>query len=419
MKTTAVRLYGARDLRVESFDLPEPGAREVLMRVVTDSLCTSTYKAVIQGSAHKRVPPDVAEHPVVIGHEMCGELVAVGSALTDRWQVGQRVVIQPALKLENNYDPGYSYPYIGGNMTYALVPEIVLERGCLLPYGGDSFYKGSLVEPLGCVLRAFKGMYHTDYTTYTRTDGALRGGRLAILGGAGPMGLGAVELAVHYAGCRQVVVTDLSEERLQYAAGKCSPAEAKKAGCDLVYCNTSGLSDPTAALLELSEGGFDDVMVMVPVPDLLTMAEKIARFDGCINFFAGPAVHDLPGSLNLYRVHYDGIHLVGTAGSIPEDTVETISLIERGVINPGVMVSHILGLDAVPEAILAMAHPGGAKKVCYNELDIPLVALSDFAELGKTQPLWAALDEIVRANGGVWCPEAERYLLAHAPRRDR
>ena len=419
MKTTAVRLYGARDLRVESFDLPEPGAREVLMRVVTDSLCTSTYKAVIQGSAHKRVPPDVAEHPVVIGHEMCGELVAVGSALTDRWQVGQRVVIQPALKLENNYDPGYSYPYIGGNMTYALVPEIVLERGCLLPYGGDSFYKGSLVEPLGCVLRAFKGMYHTDYTTYTRTDGALRGGRLAILGGAGPMGLGAVELAVHYAGCRQVVVTDLSEERLQYAAGKCSPAEAKKAGCDLVYCNTSGLSDPTATLLELSEGGFDDVMVMVPVPDLLTMAEKIARFDGCINFFAGPAVHDLPGSLNLYRVHYDGIHLVGTAGSIPEDTVETISLIERGVINPGVMVSHILGLDAVPEAILAMAHPGGAKKVCYNELDIPLVALSDFAELGKTQPLWAALDEIVRANGGVWCPEAERYLLAHAPRRDR
>ena len=417
MRTTAVRLYGARDLRVESFELPEPGAREVLMRVVTDSLCTSTYKAVIQGSAHKRVPPDVAEHPVVIGHEMCGELVEVGSGLTDRWQVGQRVVIQPALKLESNYDPGYSYRYVGGNMTYAVVPEIVLERGCLLPYGGDSFYKGSLVEPIGCVLRAFKGMYHTDYTSYTRTDGAKRGGRLAILGGAGPMGLAAVERAVHYAGCRQVVVTDLSGERLQYAAGKCSPEEAKKAGCELIYCNTSELADPTAALLELSEGGFDDVMVMVPVADLLTRAERIAGFDGCINFFAGPAVHELPGSLNLYRVHYDGIHLVGTAGSIPEDTVETISLIEQGSINPGVMVSHILGLDAVPEAILAMAHPGGAKKVCYNGLDIPMVALSDFAELGKTDPLWARLDEIVKANGGTWCAEAEQYLLANAPRR--
>lgn len=417
MKTTAVRLYGARDLRIESFDLPEVGAEEVLMRVVSDSLCASTYKAVIQGTAHKRVPPDVAEHPIVIGHEMCGEIVQVGSGIADRWQVGQRVVIQPALKLENNYDPGYSYPYVGGNMTYAVVPEIVLERGCLLPYGGDSFYKGSLVEPIGCVLRAFKGLYHTDYTTYTRTDGAKRGGRLAILGGAGPMGLAAVELAVHYAGCSQVVVTDLNQERLDYAAEKCTPADAKKSGCELIYCNTSDTKDPAAMLSELSNGGFDDVMVMVPVAPLLTMAEKIARFDGCINFFAGPAVHDLQGSLNLYRVHYDGIHLVGTAGSIPEDTVDTIALIEQGVINPGVMVSHILGLDAVPETIFAMEHANGAKKICYNGLDIPLVALSDLAELGKTNPMWRELADIVKRNGNVWSPEAEKYLLENAPRK--
>ena len=414
MKTTAVRLHGARDLRVESFELPALGSGEVLMRVVADSLCASTYKAVIQGTAHKRVPPDVAEHPVIIGHEMCGEIVAVGSELADRWKVGQRVVIQPALKLENNYDPGYSYRWVGGDTLYAIVPEIVLERGCLLPYAGDSYYKGALVEPIGCVLRAFKGMYHTDYTNYHRTDGAKRGGRIAILGGAGPMGLAAVELAIHYAGCRQVVVTDLNQERLDYAAGKCSPAAAKEAGCELIYCNTSGVADPVQMLLDLSDGGFDDVMVMVPVAGLLTMAEKIARFDGCINFFAGPAVHDLQGSLNLYRVHYDGIHLVGTAGSIPEDTVETIALIEKGVINPGVMVSHILGMAAVPETIYAMEHASGAKKVCYNGLDLPLVALSDFAELGKTDPLYAKLDEIVKANGGVWCAEAEAYLLSNA-----
>lgn len=245
MKTTAVRLYGARDLRVETFDLPEPGDGEILMRVVADSLCASTYKAVIQGTAHKRVPPDIAEHPVIIGHEMCGDIVAVGSKLTDKWKVGQRVVIQPALKLENNYDPGYSYRWIGGDTLYAVVPEVVLERGCLLPYAGDSYYKGALVEPIGCVLRAFKGMYHTDYTNYHRTDGAKRGGRLAILGGAGPMGLAAVELAIHYAGCAQVVVTDLNQDRLDYAAGKCSPEAAKAAGCELVYCNTSALPTPS------------------------------------------------------------------------------------------------------------------------------------------------------------------------------
>lgn len=416
MKTKAVRLYGSKDLRVESFELPQINSNEVLMRVDTDSLCTSTYKAVIQGPEHKRVPADVAENPVIIGHEMCGEILEVGDKLTDKWSVGQRVVIQPALKLENNFDPGYSYKYIGGNSTYAIVPEIVLERGCLLPYNGDSFYKGSLVEPIGCVLRAFKGLYHTDYTTYTRTDGAKRGGKLAILGGAGPMGLSAIDLAINYAGCSQVVVTDLSQERLDYAARMCTVEDAKKAGCELVYCNTSEYENPAEELLKISDGGFDDVFVMVPVAALLTMAEKIAGFDGCINFFAGPAVHDLQGSLNLYRVHYDGIHLVGTAGSIPEDTEDTIALIEQGKINPGVMVSHILGLNAVPETIMAMEKPGGAKKVCYNALDIPLVALSDFEKLGETNPLYKALDEIVKRNGGTWCAEAEKYLLENAPR---
>ncbi len=417
MKTEAVRLYGARDLRIESFELPEIGADEVLMRVVSDSVCASTYKAVIQGSAHKRVPEDVSEHPIVIGHEMCGEILKVGASMTDTWKVGQHAVIQPALKLENNFDPGYSYPYIGGNMTYAVVPKVVLERGCLLPYEGKGYYEGSLTEPLACVLRAFKGLYHTDYTTYTRTDGAKRGGKLAILGGAGPMGLAAIELAIGYAGCGQVVVTDLSEERLDYARSKCSVEAAKARGCDLVYLNTSGLEDPAQKLLEISDGGFDDVFVMVPVSGLLTMSEKIAAFDGCINFFAGPAVHDLQGSLNLYRVHYDGIHLVGTAGSIPEDTVDVIDLIERGAINPGVMVSHVLGIGAVPDAIFAMEHPSGSKKICYNELEIPMVALTDFEEMGKNDPMWARLDEIVKANNGLWCAEAEEYLLANAPKR--
>lgn len=416
MKTKAVRMYGAEDLRLEEFELPEIGEREVLLRVVTDSLCASTYKAVKQGTAHKRVPPDIAEKPVIIGHEMCGEIVQVGSAIADRWQAGQRIVIQPALKLESGYDPGYSYQYIGGAATYAVVPEIVMERGCMIPYEGDSFFKGSLVESLGCVLRGYKGFYHTDYSNYVRTDGAKKGGRLAVLGGAGPMGIGAVELAIGYAGVSQVVVTDLNADRLAYAEAKCSPAEAAKQGVRLTYLNTGDVADPVKTLLELSDGGFDDVFVMVPVPALFTMAEQICREDGCVNFFAGPAVHQMPGSLNLYRVHYDGIHVVGTAGSIPEDTVDTIHLIERNAVNPGAIVSHILGLGAYADAIMDMAVPNGAKKVCYPALDLPLIAIDDLPELGKSNPLYAALAEIVARNGGLWCAEAEQYLLANAPK---
>lgn len=416
MKTTGVRLYGAMDLRLEEFELPEIKADEVLLRVVTDSLCASTYKAVKQGSAHKRVPPDIAENPIIIGHEMCGEIVEVGEDLKNEWKVGQRIVIQPALKLETGYDPGYSYTMIGGNSLYAVVPHIVMERGCMIPYEGDSFFKGSMVESVGCVLRGYKGFYHTDYSNYVRTDGAKKGGRIAILGGAGPMGIGAVELATGYAGVSQVVVTDLNQERLDYAEAKSTPAEAAKKGCDLRYINTSGMEDPVKELIAMSDGGFDDVFVMVPVPALFTMAEQICREDGCVNFFAGPPVHEMQGSLNLYRVHYDGIHVVGTAGSIPEDTIDTIHLIEEKMINPGALVSHILGLKAVKDTIFAMEKPSGAKKVCYNEIDIPLIAIDDLEELGKDNELYAELAKIVKRNGGLWCAEAEEYLLANGPR---
>ena len=416
MKTKAVRLHGANDLRLEEFELPEINEREVLMRVVTDSLCTSTYKAVKQGAAHKRVPNDVAEKPIIVGHEMCGEIVKVGAAIADKWTVGQKVVIQPALKLETNYDPGYSYQYIGGSATYTVVPEVVLERDCLIPYEGDSYFKGSLAEAFGCIIRGYKGLYHTDYETYTRTDGAKKGGRVAILGGAGPMGIGTVELGHGYAGVSQIVVTDINADRIAFAEGKSSPEAAAKKGCELIYLNTSELSDPVAKLLEISDGGFDDVFVMVPVPELFTMAEAICRFDGCINFFAGPAVHDMQGSLNLYRVHYDGIHVVGTAGSIPVDMVDVIKLLEKDAINAGALVSHILGMNAVIDTLYAMEKPNGAKKVCYNELDIPLIAIADLPELGKTNPMYARLAEIVAANDGLWCAEAEKYLLENAPR---
>ncbi len=416
MKTKALRLYGAYDVRLEEMELPEITEEEILIRVVSDALCASTYKAIKQGPAHKRVPENVAQQPVIVGHEMCGEILQVGERWQHQWQIGQKVVVQPALKLPSGHDPGYSYPFIGGNTQYAVVPKIVLERGCLLPYNGDGYFNGSLAESLGCVIRGFKGLYHTDYTNYVRTDGAKQGGKVAILGGAGPMGIGAVELAVGYSGVSQVVVTDLNQERLDFAARKCPPAAALEKGVELRYVNTAGLENPTQMLLELSHGGFDDVFVMVPVPELFTMAEEIAREDGCINFFAGPAVHEMPGSLNLYRVHYDGIHVVGTAGSIPEDMTDVLTLMEQRKIRGGALVSHILGLGAVKDALLAMEHPSGAKKVCYNDLDLPLIAIEDLPELGKTSELYRILGEIVQAHDGLWCPEAEAYLLKHAPR---
>jgi threonine dehydrogenase-like Zn-dependent dehydrogenase len=78
MKTKAVRLYGANDLRLEEFDLPEIKDDEILIKVISDSICMSTYKLLIQGKAHKRAPQDIDKNPIIIGHEFAGDIVKVG-----------------------------------------------------------------------------------------------------------------------------------------------------------------------------------------------------------------------------------------------------------------------------------------------------------------------------------------------------
>ena len=91
MKTRAVRLYGKKDLRVEEFTLPPIKEDEILARVVTDSLCMSTYKASAQGSDHKRVPDNVAENPVIVGHEFAGDLIQVGSKWAHKFKAGDKL----------------------------------------------------------------------------------------------------------------------------------------------------------------------------------------------------------------------------------------------------------------------------------------------------------------------------------------
>ena len=102
MKTKAVRLYGKNDLRLEEFELPKIKDDEILAKVVCDSICMSSYKASHEADIHKRVPRDIAQNPVIIGHEFAGELVEVGSKWSGRFKAGDKFSIQPAL----NYEKG-------------------------------------------------------------------------------------------------------------------------------------------------------------------------------------------------------------------------------------------------------------------------------------------------------------------------
>lgn len=420
MKTKAVRLYGKNDLRLEEFELPAIKEDEILAHVISDSICMSSYKASIQGADHKRVPNDVSENPVIIGHEFCGEIVEVGKKWQNQFKPGDKFSIQPAINNEGSLAaPGYSFPYIGGDATYIVIPAVVMEYGCLLKYDGDSFFGGSLAEPMSCIVGGYHAQYHTVQGSYEHKMGIVEGGKMAILAGVGPMGLGAIDYAIHGPiKPSLLVVTDISQERLDRATSIFTKEEAAKNGVQLIYKNTAE-GDPVAELMELSNGtGYDDVYVYAPVKSVVEQGDRILGNNGCLNFFAGPTNPEFRAEFNFYNVHYAGTHIVGTSGGNTADMIESLEMMSKGLLNPAVMVTHIGGLNAVIDTTLNLPKIPGGKKLIYNNIKLDLTAIADFEEKGKSDPLFKKLDEIVKGNNGLWCAEAERYLLAHAPKID-
>ena len=420
MKTRAVRLYGKNDLRVEEFNLPPIGEDEILAKVVSDSLCMSSYKAAIQGIDHKRIPNDAAENPVIIGHEFAGEILEVGSRWSDQFSAGDKFAIQPALNYPDGPvgilgAPGYSYQYLGGNATYVIIPKEVMEMGCLLVYKGPGYYPASMAEPYSCVIGAMHANYHIKPGTYVHDMEIVDGGKMALLAGVGPMGLAAISYALNRGGHKPslLVVSDIDQVRLDRAAHLYPPGYAKERGVDLHYVNTGSLEDPVAQIKEINGGeGYNDVFVFAPVSQVIEQADQLLTFDGCLNFFAGPADTSFSARLNFYNVHYAFTHIVGTSGGNTDDIKESLDLMEKGL-DPSGLITHIGGLDAVPEATLNLPNISGGKKLIYNHLEMPLTAISDFRRLGEENPLFKDLADICDSHGGLWSLEAEELLLSH------
>jgi len=419
MKTKAVRLYGEKDLRLEEFELPAIKEDEILAKVICDSICMSSYKAASQGTAHKRVPNNVAEEPIIIGHEFAGEIVEVGSKWQSKFKPGQKYSIQPAIYYENGpvgvlSAPGYSYKFIGGDATYVIIPKDVLEQDCLLSYEGPGFYPASLAEPLSCVIGAMHANYHTTPGSYIHKMEIVEGGKMAILAGVGPMGLAAINYVIHRSDRKPsvCVVTDIDQGRLDRAA-EIYPVEAAKAnGIELIYLNT-GEGNPVDKLKELSGGtGYDDVFVFAPVPAVIEQADDILGFDGCLNFFAGPSNPQLKAQMNFYNVHYAYTHIVGTSGGNTDDMKEALEVMTKGL-DPAGLVTHIGGIDAVIDTTLDLPNIPGGKKLIYNHIEMPLTPIAGFAKKGESSPFFAELAKLCEKHNGLWNVEAEEYLLAN------
>ena len=415
MKTKAVRIHGKMDLRLEEIDLPEVGPDDVQVKIISDSICMSTYKAAVEGAEHKRVPDNVAENPTIVGHEFCGVIHAVGENWKHKYKPGDGFAIQPAHFYKGSQmAPGYSYPYCGGDSQYANVPIETLLTDNLLHYDSDTYFYGSLSEPMSCIIGTFHAMYHTKAGSYEHDMGIVEGGKMALLASVGPMGLGAIDYALH---CDRrpslLVVTDIDDERLARAESIYTVEHAKSLGIELHYVNTAKVDDPVKTLRDFTGStGYNDVICFAPVKSVVEQADAILGFDGCLNFFAGPTNTQFKAEFNFYNVHYLYTHLVGTSGGNTDDMKEAIAMMTSGKINPAAMVTHVGGLDAVVDTTLNLPNIRGGKKLIYTQIEMPLTAIADFDKLGETDPMFKELAEITHRHNGLWSAEAEKYLLS-------
>ena len=418
MKTKAVRLYGKKDLRLEEFELPQIKDNEILAKVVSDSLCMSSYKAASQGPDHKRIPDDVSENPIMIGHEFAGELLEVGSKWAHKFNAGDKFSIQPALYYEDGpvgilSAPGYSYRYIGGNATYIVIPNEVMEQDCLLKYEGEGYYPASLAEPLSCVIGAMHANYHTTPGSYEHKMEIVDGGKMVILAGVGPMGLAAINYVLNREDRKPslLVVTDVDQDRLDRAASIYTADFAASREIDLYYINTGKVNNPVEFLRGKTDGlGYDDVFVFAPVKQVVEQGDAILGFDGCLNFFAGPNDTNFSANLNFYNVHYAYTHIVGTSGGNNDDMVEALEIMSKGL-DPAGLVTHIGGLNAVVDATINLPNIPGGKKLIYTHIEMPLTPITDFAKLGEGNKFYKELAEICTKHNGLWSVEAEAFLL--------
>lgn len=412
MKTKAVRIYGVHDLRLEEFELPAMGADEIQARIITDSLCMSTYKVQNQGAKHKKLPDDLATNPVIMGHEFCGVIEAVGEKWQHLYKPGDKFVAQPNLGRADTFSLGYSFPYVGGEATKVIIMNEAIEKGCLLPYKGESFFEGALVEPLSCIIAGFKANFHLrDRNDYDHTMGIREGGAMAILGGTGPMGSLAIDYAIH---CDRkpslLVVTGSTESKLERSKMLYTVEEAAKNGVELHYVLTpkgSNFVDEVKALSPNGKG-FDDIFLMVAQQDVVTYAEQLLANDGCFNFFAGPADSKFSVTINFYNIHYNAAHYVGTSGSNTQDMKDAIECIEKKVVNLAKIATHIMGLNDVCDSIMKLPELPGGKKIVYSQKDFPI---ADVALLDESDEFQKTLKEIIARHDGLWNAEAEQYFL--------
>lgn len=329
--------YNNRDVRLEEIPTPKIGPGELLVKVIASGICGSDVMEWYR----------IKKAPLVLGHEIAGEIVEVGEGV-ERYKIGDRVFVSHHIPCNTchyclrgyhtacetlhttNYDPG-------GFAEYIRVPRLNVDRGVFLLPDELSFEDGVFIEPLACVIRG-------------QRIANLQPGQSILILGSGISGLLHLLLA-RSLGAGRIIMTDINEYRLQMA---------QQFGADeVIYAS----EDIPASTRQINDNRLADLaIVCTGAPPAFTQALQSVDRGGTVLCFATtePGV-DLPVPINdFWR---NEIKLMPSYGNSPLDAMEAIELIRASRVPVEKMITHRLSLEEAGVGFKLTAEAGESMKV--------------------------------------------------------
>jgi L-iditol 2-dehydrogenase len=336
----AAVLYGKEHLQIEKVEVPKPEPGDVLVRVRAALTCGTDVKVFRRGYHARMIVP-----PALFGHELAGDIVALGSAVSG-FSVGQRVVAANSapcgkcfycLRSQENLCEDLLFNN-GAYAEYIRIPERIVQKNMYEVPEHVTYQDAALVEPLACVLRGLE-------------ETGLRAGDTIAVIGLGPIGMMFVRLAKAVYGARVIAI------------GRRRPQldRARKMGADEAIVNCDG-ADVEGPVREFTGGrGADVVIEAVGLPELWQLAIHLLRRGGVVNFFGGcPSETHVALDTNL--LHYSEITCKASFHHTPALIRKALDLISRGCITAKDLVNRVEPLTNLLQVMQhLMSHNGHLK----------------------------------------------------------
>jgi L-iditol 2-dehydrogenase len=334
----AAVLYGKEDVRLESVPVPPVGSGELLIRVRTALTCGTDVKVFRRGYHAKMIMP-----PALFGHEMAGDIVAVGEGITN-FRVGQRVVAANSAPCDRCFFCRHNQQNLcedilfnnGAYAEFMRLPERIV-RTNTYPIPGQLAYKdAALVEPLACALRGLdesleEGNFHPGDT-------------IAVMG-LGPIGLMFIRLAKWAFGARVIAIA----RRLEQVD------RAVMLGADEGIL----MGDHAAVISKLRADtggrGADIVIEAIGHPQTWELATQLARKGGTVNFFGGCS-SGTKVSLDTALLHYSEITCKSSFHHTPAHIRQSLDLIADGIVTASHFVNQEEPLSRLPQVLSDLAY---------------------------------------------------------------